>query len=86
MKKQQDGAVLAGIACAAALVFGWVAWPSPNVASAQKGGKDGPQASPEQVKAIETWTNSLALQAATGSPAASPKDSPGAAPGRITTL
>jgi hypothetical protein len=35
MKKQQLGAVLAGVTCVAALVLGWVAWPSRNAASSQ---------------------------------------------------
>jgi hypothetical protein len=41
MRTHRVGAVLAGVACIAALVFGWTAWQPMNAASAQAGGFGG---------------------------------------------
>jgi DNA sulfur modification protein DndE len=61
-------AVVAGVACVAALVLGWAAWGSTRTASAQGGRKS--KYTRAQAKALDEWSYALALDAATyGSPA-----------------
>jgi hypothetical protein len=67
MKKHRVVAVMAGLACVAALGIGWAAWGPGNTASAQGG--DTAKYTPDQVKVTDEWAYSLALQAANwGSP------------------
>jgi hypothetical protein len=75
MRKHQVRAVVAGVACVAALVLGWAAWSSTNAAHAQAVAKATPvriealaqtgdkEMSPEQAQ--KAWARSLAVQAAT---------------------
>ena len=64
MKVKKAGSKLIAVAATCALIAGFG---TGSVAAQDKG----PRASPEQVKAMETWTETLAIQAATDCPARS---------------